>query len=159
MNYWYAGILAGACIHAACCLLLRLAAVSVTAFFWRTYCTCKWVSCCCSHPRCCWRPYTITRRTVKFPYIHMMSPDDNGPRREKYFPYESGVNTCFAPAVFNTSGIFPRYTAWKSKVNCEHRVGSNLQSQASFAAVYPLSHSWRKNQSFCFFSFFISIYY
>ncbi len=27
----------------------------------------------------------------------------------KYFPYESGVNTCFAPGDFNTSGIFPRY--------------------------------------------------
>jgi hypothetical protein len=25
----------------------------------------------------------------------------------KYFPYESGINTCLAPAVFNTSGIFP----------------------------------------------------
>ncbi len=50
---------------------------------------------------------TVTRRKVKFPYIHMMAPDDNGPRRENCFPYESGVNTCFPPAVFNTSGIFP----------------------------------------------------
>ncbi len=31
----------------------------------------------------------------------------------KYFPYGSGINTCRAPAVFNTSGIFPRYAAWK----------------------------------------------
>ncbi len=67
---------------------------------------------------------TVTRRAVKFRYIHMMTPDDNGPR---YFPYESGINTCLAPAVFNTSGIFPRYTAWK-KVKYEHRVGSNLRS-------------------------------
>ncbi len=29
----------------------------------------------------------------------------------KYFPYESGINTCPARAVFNTSGIFPRYSA------------------------------------------------
>jgi hypothetical protein len=29
----------------------------------------------------------------------------------KYFPYESGINTCLAPEFFNTSGIFPRYTA------------------------------------------------
>jgi hypothetical protein len=29
----------------------------------------------------------------------------------KYLPYESGVNTCFAPMVYNTSGIFPQYTA------------------------------------------------
>jgi hypothetical protein len=26
--------------------------------------------------------YTVTRRTVKFRYIHMMTPDDKGPRRE-----------------------------------------------------------------------------
>ncbi len=45
----------------------------------------------------------------------------------KYFPYESGINTCLAPAVFNNSGIFPRYTAWK-KAKCKHRMGSILRS-------------------------------
>ncbi len=34
-------------------------------------------------------------------------------RTGKYFPYGSGINTCLAPAVFNTSGIFPGYAAWK----------------------------------------------
>jgi hypothetical protein len=42
--------------------------------------------------------------------IPVHTHDDAGRQRSttgKYFPYESGVNTCFAPAVFNTSGIFP----------------------------------------------------
>jgi hypothetical protein len=45
---------------------------------------------------------TVTRRTVEFPY---MPPDNNGPR------WESGINTCLALAVFNTSGIFLQNTA------------------------------------------------
>ncbi len=48
--------------------------------------------------------------------IPMHTHDDARQQRSttgKYFPYESGINTCLAPAVFNTSGIFPRYTAWK----------------------------------------------
>ncbi len=45
----------------------------------------------------------------------------------KYFPYEREVNTSFAPAVFNISGIFSRYTAWKIVI-CEHRMGSNPRS-------------------------------
>ncbi len=41
--------------------------------------------------------------------IPVHTHDDAGRQRsttEKYFPYEGGVNTCFAPAVFNTPGIF-----------------------------------------------------
>jgi hypothetical protein len=34
--------------------------------------------------------YTVTRRTVKFPYIHMMTPDDNGPRRENISRMRAG---------------------------------------------------------------------
>jgi hypothetical protein len=34
--------------------------------------------------------YTVTRRTVKFRYIHMMTPDDNGPRRENIFRMRAG---------------------------------------------------------------------
>ena len=33
---------------------------------------------------------TVTRRTVKFPYIHMMTPDDNGPRRENISRMRAG---------------------------------------------------------------------
>jgi hypothetical protein len=39
--------------------------------------------------------------------IPVYTHDDAGQQRSttgKYFPYESGVNTCFAPAVFNTFG-------------------------------------------------------
>ncbi len=38
--------------------------------------------------------------------IPVHTHDDAGRQRSttgKYFPYESGINTCFAPAVFNTS--------------------------------------------------------
>ena len=41
--------------------------------------------------------------------IPVHTHDDAGRQRSttgKYFPYEGGVNTCFAPAVFNTPGIF-----------------------------------------------------
>ncbi len=34
--------------------------------------------------------YTVTRRKVKFPYIHMMTPDDNGPRRENISGIRAG---------------------------------------------------------------------
>ncbi len=34
--------------------------------------------------------YTVTRRTVKFPYIHMMTPDDNGPGRENISRMRAG---------------------------------------------------------------------
>ncbi len=42
--------------------------------------------------------------------IPVHTNDDAGRQRSttgKYFRYESGVNTCFLPAVFNTSEIFP----------------------------------------------------
>ena len=42
--------------------------------------------------------------------IPVYTHDDAGRQRSttgKYFPYESGVNTCFAPTIFNISGIFP----------------------------------------------------
>jgi hypothetical protein len=35
-------------------------------------------------------PRTVTRRKVKFPYIHMMTPDDNGPRRENISRMRAG---------------------------------------------------------------------
>ncbi len=41
--------------------------------------------------------------------IPVHTHDDAGRQRSttgKYFPYEGGVNTCFAPAVINTPGIF-----------------------------------------------------
>jgi hypothetical protein len=59
----------------------------------------------------------------------------------KYFPYESRINTCLAPEFFNTSGIFPRYTACK-KGKCEHTVGSNPRSLAQLAAAFPLNHKY-----------------
>ncbi len=34
--------------------------------------------------------YTVTRRTVKFPYIHIMTPDDNGPGRENISRMRAG---------------------------------------------------------------------
>jgi hypothetical protein len=46
--------------------------------------------------------------------IPVHTHDDAGRQRfctGKYFPYESGINTCLAPEVFHPSGIFPRYTA------------------------------------------------
>ncbi len=46
--------------------------------------------------------------------IPVHTHDDAGRQRSKtgkYFPYESGINTCLAPEFFNTSGIFRRYTA------------------------------------------------
>jgi hypothetical protein len=46
--------------------------------------------------------------------IPVHTHDDAGRQRfctGKYFPYESGINTCLAPEVFHTSGIFQRYTA------------------------------------------------
>jgi hypothetical protein len=49
---------------------------------------------------------TVTRRKVKFPSPHRVPPEQRS-TTGKYIPYESGVITCFAPAVFNTSGIFP----------------------------------------------------
>jgi hypothetical protein len=42
--------------------------------------------------------------------IPVHTHDDAGRQRfctGKYFPYESGINTCLAPEVFHTSGIFP----------------------------------------------------
>ncbi len=56
--------------------------------------------------------------------------DDAGRQRSttgKYLRYKSGVNTWFAPAVFNTSGILPWYYCMEiSKMRC--RIGSILRS-------------------------------
>ncbi len=37
-----------------------------------------------------WRRHTVTRRRVKFPYINMMTRDDNGPRRENISRMRAG---------------------------------------------------------------------
>jgi hypothetical protein len=46
----------------------------------------------CIYPvlKCSVEVYTVTRRKVKFPYIHMMTPDDNGPRRENISRMRAG---------------------------------------------------------------------
>ncbi len=45
--------------------------------------------------------------------IPVHTHDDAGRQRSTTGKYESGVNTWLAPAVFDTSGIFLWYTAWK----------------------------------------------
>ena len=75
-----------------------------------------------------WQDLLVHWQDLMVPLQHLMVPwqdlhcnkkegeipvhthDDAGRQRSttgKYFPSESGVNTCFAPAVFDTSGIFP----------------------------------------------------
>jgi hypothetical protein len=63
--------------------------------------------------------YSLQGNTKSFGIVHcnktdreipVHTHDDAGRQRfctGKYFPYESGINTCLAPEVFHTSGIFP----------------------------------------------------
>ncbi len=52
--------------------------------YWWSHCTSP-VNCKLASKSC-----TVTRQTVKFPYIHMMTPDDNGPRWENISRMRAG---------------------------------------------------------------------
>jgi hypothetical protein len=84
---------------------------------------------------------TVTRRAVKFPYIHMMTPDDNGPRRENISRMRAGLLHALLRR-FLTVPEFSRDILHEKKVKCEHRVGSNLRFKAPLSTDYPLSHSY-----------------
>ncbi len=117
--------------------------------------------------------------------IPVHTHDDAGRQRSttgKYFRYKSGVNTCFAPAVINTSGIFPWYYCMeRSKMEAQGGIDPailgttgcclfsepllyctswekiNIVLKKYFLHSYIICARKRKNQSF-FLSFFPSFF-